>query len=167
MWGEAPAKPTSSAAAARSSPLEYRVDMSLSAPAGIGAGSSCRRWLAGHSLKGLQMSKTPKPASETEREWFAKNEREMLVKAQKEREERLQQREAEESTKALKVLKAAHWLKCPKCGHDMEVENIEGIEIEECTFCEGVYFDRGELDTLMMRRTEQRFKFVRSIFKLK
>ena len=113
------------------------------------------------------MPKKPTPASETEQEWFMKNEQELLLKAQREREERTKQRQAEESAKALEELRAAHWLKCPKCGHDMEIKHVEGIEIEECTFCEGVYFDRGELDSLMMRKTEQRFKFVRSIFNLK
>ncbi len=113
------------------------------------------------------MSKTPKPAPDTEQQWFVKNEQELLKKAQHEREERTHKREAEESKKSLEALRAAHWLKCPKCGHDMKIKDVEGIEIDECTFCEGVYFDRGELDALMMRKTEQRFKFVRSIFNLK
>ena len=45
-------------------------------------------------------------------------------------------------------------------------EQLEGIGIERCTVCAGVFFDQGELQTVLMRRQENRFKFYRSIFGL-
>jgi len=57
-------------------------------------------------------------------------------------------------------------MKCPKCGHDMETVILEDIEVENCTFCKGVYFDRSEIELLLLRRTSQRFSFYRSFFGL-
>ena len=34
-------------------------------------------------------------------------------------------------------------MKCPKCGHDLKAETLEGIEIDRCTFCEGFFLDAG------------------------
>ena len=28
-------------------------------------------------------------------------------------------------------------MKCPKCGHDMEEEDLEGVNVDRCSFCEG------------------------------
>ena len=43
-------------------------------------------------------------------------------------------------------------------------EQLEGIGIEHCTVCAGVFFDQDELQTVLMRMQEKRFKFDRSIF---
>ena len=40
-------------------------------------------------------------------------------------------------------LKALHFMKCPKCGHDLRAEVLEGITIDRCTFCEGYLPGRG------------------------
>ncbi|UCF66778.1 MAG: zf-TFIIB domain-containing protein [Acidobacteriota bacterium] len=47
-------------------------------------------------------------------------------------------------------------MKCPKCGHDMAIEDLSGIEIDRCTFCEGIYMDAGELEELFQRKVEER-----------
>ena len=86
----------------------------------------------------------------------------MLEEAGAEREKLRKESERAE----LEKLRAAHWMKCPKCGHDMKVTPIEGLEQEQCTFCAGVYMDRSELNTWLLRRTEQRFKFYRRFFGL-
>ena len=39
-----------------------------------------------------------------------------------------------------------HFMKCPKCGHDMKEEDLHGVKADRCTFCEGMFFDAGELD---------------------
>ena len=41
---------------------------------------------------------------------------------------------------------------CPKCGHEMEEKELYRIKIDTCRLCEGVFFDRGELEELMMAR---------------
>ncbi|MDA1045163.1 MAG: zf-TFIIB domain-containing protein [Verrucomicrobia bacterium] len=44
---------------------------------------------------------------------------------------------------------AAHWMKCPKCGEDMQEADMSGIKVDRCTSCLGTYFDAGELDLLL------------------
>jgi hypothetical protein len=101
-----------------------------------------------------------------EEEWFRKNERELLEQAQREREQRLRAYQQEHEKAEREKLRLAHWLKCPKCGNDMIAEQMQGIEVDVCTVCEGVYFDHGELETLLMGKQENRFKFYRRIFGL-
>ena len=42
-----------------------------------------------------------------------------------------------------------HSMKCPKCGHGMDVITYGGdVEIDRCTNCQGIWFDIGEADVL-------------------
>ena len=38
---------------------------------------------------------------------------------------------------------------CPKCGSDMRSYERNGITIDQCTNCRGVFLDRGELERLV------------------
>ncbi len=104
--------------------------------------------------------------SAKENNWFKQYEKELLENAARKRDKKRQEAAAKQGQEALDELRIAHWLKCPKCGHDMEVMNLKGIEVENCTFCKGVYFDRDELESLLLRKTPQRFKFYRKFFGL-
>lgn len=43
-------------------------------------------------------------------------------------------------------------MKCPVCpDSDLTMTSREGIEIDYCTRCRGVWLDRGELDKIMER----------------
>lgn len=42
-----------------------------------------------------------------------------------------------------------NWMKCPKCGCDMEEIELMRIKVDKCTKCEGIYFDNGELQILL------------------
>lgn len=37
---------------------------------------------------------------------------------------------------------------CPKCATGMETLMVDGVEVDRCTRCEGLWFDAGELDWL-------------------
>ncbi|MDH3615963.1 MAG: MFS transporter [Gammaproteobacteria bacterium] len=39
-------------------------------------------------------------------------------------------------------------MRCPKCRADMEQIDVEGIEVDRCTICNGIWFDAGEMDLL-------------------
>ena len=39
---------------------------------------------------------------------------------------------------------AIHSMKCPKCGHGMEIVEHSDIEIDRCTNCHGLWFDDDE-----------------------
>lgn len=87
-----------------------------------------------------------------EDEWFRQNERQLLEAAKVAREKREREREAKEAEETRRRLKEAHFMKCPKCGHDLKTEDLDGIEIDRCSFCEGVFFDAGELDQLFLTK---------------
>lgn len=37
---------------------------------------------------------------------------------------------------------------CPKCGSDMRAYERNGVTIDQCTGCRGIFLDRGELERL-------------------
>ena len=42
-------------------------------------------------------------------------------------------------------------MNCPRCQVDLMVSDRQGIEIDFCTQCRGVWLDRGELDKIVER----------------
>jgi uncharacterized protein len=62
--------------------------------------------------------------------------------------------------------KEIHWMRCPKCGEQMKELQFEGILVDKCSSCAGVYFDQGELDVLMKHReSDTFFNKISSLFK--
>ena len=44
-------------------------------------------------------------------------------------------------------------MKCPNCQVDLMMTERQGIEIDYCPQCRGVWLDRGELDKIIERST--------------
>ena len=44
-------------------------------------------------------------------------------------------------------------LTCPKCGAPMRTHKRNGITIEQCTRCHGIFLDAGELEQLLVAET--------------
>jgi hypothetical protein len=101
-----------------------------------------------------------------EDDWFRQNEKQLLETARVAREKRETARREKEKTAELDRLKVLHFMRCPKCGHQMVEETMEGITIDRCSFCEGIYFDARELDDLFMKKQEQRQSFIRRLLKI-
>jgi len=40
------------------------------------------------------------------------------------------------------------------------------VEVDRCTFCEGIYFDAGELDRVLLKKEEERKGFFRRLVKI-
>jgi acetyl-CoA carboxylase beta subunit len=99
-----------------------------------------------------------------EDDWFLQNEKKLLEEARKAREKRDAERRAKETAEQRRRLKELHWMKCPKCGHDLKTQALEGIEIDRCTFCEGFFVDAGELELLFLKKgVGQRQSFMRRL----
>jgi Zn-finger nucleic acid-binding protein len=47
-------------------------------------------------------------------------------------------------------------MKCPACHIDLLMTERQGIEIDYCPQCRGVWLDRGELDKMIERSTANR-----------
>lgn len=45
-------------------------------------------------------------------------------------------------------------MKCPVCNTELTMSERQGIEIDYCPQCRGVWLDRGELDKIIERSTE-------------
>lgn len=94
-----------------------------------------------------------------ENDWFRQNEEKLIEAARKRREQAARESESAEAQERRKL----HWRKCPKCGSDMNVETNSGIEIEKCSSCEGIFFDRGELEQLLVKHDSERRGFFRRL----
>ena len=70
-----------------------------------------------------------------EDEYFVKKERELLAK--------LKVKQEAESKAAAK--NAAH-MTCPKCGEPLKARSFQKIEIDQCTGCNGIWLDAGEME---------------------
>ncbi|CAB4324791.1 MAG: hypothetical protein F2520_12600 [Actinobacteria bacterium] len=44
---------------------------------------------------------------------------------------------------------------CPIDGRELQLTHREGIELDYCPECRGIWFDRGELDKIVERSKEQ------------
>lgn len=44
-------------------------------------------------------------------------------------------------------------MKCPKCNQPLVMSERQGVEIDYCPECRGVWLDRGELDKILERST--------------
>ena len=86
------------------------------------------------------MSDFDKP-SRAEDEYFAKQELERRKKWAQEQAAKMAVEEKEN-------LKKAHWMKCPKCGYDLETIKWRKVDVEKCFRCGVVVLDDGELETL-------------------
>jgi rubrerythrin len=101
-----------------------------------------------------------------EDEWFSRNEKSLIEAARVAREKRERDRAKREQVDELKRLKELHYLHCPKCGHGMKSEKMRGITIERCGFCEGMFFDAGEIEQLFIKRDEERRSLLARLLKL-
>ena len=86
------------------------------------------------------MSETEKP-SRNEDEYFAKQE---LERRKKWAQEQAVKMAAEEKER----LKQAHWMKCPKCGMDLQEIALHGVKVDQCANCGGIFLDAGELEQI-------------------
>jgi len=69
--------------------------------------------------------------------------------------------------KEIKERKALHWMKCPKCGQDMNEIDLEGIKVDKCPDCLGIFFDNEELEQLLDIKYDQRRSVIHKLFGLK
>jgi len=45
-------------------------------------------------------------------------------------------------------------MKCPVCSNDLLLSERQGVEIDYCPSCRGIWLDRGELDKIIERSNE-------------
>ena len=80
----------------------------------------------------------PDKPSKTEDEYFAKKSAEIIKKRRSEAE-----RAADEAERK------SHYMRCPKCGGHLAIEDYQGVEIDRCNECSGIWLDPGEIEVLV------------------
>jgi hypothetical protein len=101
-----------------------------------------------------------------EEQWFRENEQKLIEDIRIKRLERIKKETEREEAARREELKQLHWMCCPKCGHAMGTQDIGGIEVDVCTLCEGIFFDRGELEQLLMKQSHSKQGFFRKLLGL-
>jgi uncharacterized protein len=87
------------------------------------------------------MPEMDKPSNQEE-EYFVREEIEKKRKLALQQAELLKAKQRED-------LKALHFLKCPKCGMDLQTLSKGKVEVDTCFNCHGLWLDAGELESLM------------------
>ena len=75
--------------------------------------------------------------------YFAQRDRELIEKLKQ------QQTTTEEA-----ALRQQALMRCPKCGEKLVSLQHHEVSVEECPSCQGMWLDRGELETLAQRENE-------------
>jgi len=84
---------------------------------------------------------TYKP-SEKEEEYFKRRE---LAKLRKMREQAALEMAEDERRRA----KELHFMRCPKCGMELEEIDYRGVLVDACFSCGGMFFDKGEVEKII------------------
>jgi len=79
--------------------------------------------------------------SQSEEEYFARQEFERRKKAAEERAAALALEER-------RRLKEQHHMRCPKCGMELVEVSFRQVRVDRCSSCSGVWLDAGELEAV-------------------
>ena len=79
-----------------------------------------------------------------EEEYFARQEAERGRKLAEERQANSLAEERERES-------ALHFMKCPKCGMQLEEMAFGDVRVDKCFSCEGLWLDKGELDLIRQK----------------
>jgi uncharacterized protein len=78
-----------------------------------------------------------------EDEYFVKKEQELVAKLK-----------SKQDSEAKALAQKASFMKCPKCGSPLKERSFQKIAIDQCTGCNGVWLDAGELEQIAARDNE-------------
>ena len=79
--------------------------------------------------------------TQTEEEYFARENAERLRKIAAEQKKSLDKADQDK-------LKKLHYMRCPKCGMELKEIGVRGVQVDRCFSCNGTWLDAGELEKL-------------------
>ena len=94
-----------------------------------------------------------KPRIAPEDEYFIKQDAELVKELRARRE--AERREAE---------RKSHFMKCPKCGADLQEITREHVAVDVCRECGGLWLDAGELEILQKVKQHRFSEVFRDLF---
>lgn len=99
---------------------------------------------------------TSKP-SKNEDDYFRQQDMELIARRKAEADKQKAARDRDER-------RAAHFMKCPKCGGDLVTETYHAIQVDRCKDCHGVWFDAGEVESLVDKPAGSGVGFFSDVF---
>jgi hypothetical protein len=99
-------------------------------------------------------------------QWFHENEKKLLEEIKRKSEAKIREEMAKEEERKREELKKLHWMRCPRCGHELSEKDLHGIRVDVCTLCEGIFFERGEVEELLQKKAEERKGIFRKLLGL-
>jgi uncharacterized protein len=97
---------------------------------------------------------TEKKPSKNEDEYFVKLDAELL-KAQR----------AKLDAERAAAERKAHFMRCPKCGGNLQEQEFKHVKVDLCPDCKGMWLDAGELDMIGAVGDSNVGGFIRDLFK--
>ena len=85
-----------------------------------------------------------------EEEYFYRKNKELLEKTRR-------KLDAERATAQQRGQDQPYWMVCPKCGTKLTEVDLEGIKVDQCGGCGGLFFDKGEVELLVQGRQSKGF----------
>jgi hypothetical protein len=86
----------------------------------------------------------PVKPSGPEEEYFVRLEAERMRKLVHEHQLKMNEEERERQRKR-------HFMRCPKCGAELEEIAFGDVRVDKCFNCEGLWLDRGEIETIQAK----------------
>jgi len=83
------------------------------------------------------VTERPRP-SRNEEEYFTLREAELI---------KTRHREAQEARR--RADREAHFMKCPRCGVDLDTDTIHTVSANRCQECGGIWFDAEQAESLL------------------
>lgn len=83
----------------------------------------------------------PVKPSDNEEEYFAREQAELKRRLASERQTKIKAEERERE-------RSLHFMKCPKCGMQLEEIAFGDVHVDKCFNCEGVWLDSGEIEKI-------------------
>jgi hypothetical protein len=80
----------------------------------------------------------------------SEKEEEFIKRQELEKIKKLREQCAEETAeKEKKELKELHWMRCPKCGMELDEVEFKKVVVDACFCCGGMFLDHGEIDKIL------------------
>jgi uncharacterized protein len=91
-----------------------------------------------------------------EDEYFARQDAELI-----------KERRAQLDAQRAGAERASHYMKCPKCGVDLQERTFHNVTVDVCPACHGTWLDAGELDLVGFVKRNEFSRFIGSLFGMK
>lgn len=69
-----------------------------------------------------------------------------------------------EEKKLKQIFETYVHMHCPKCGKELKTIDLQGVQIDRCVGCQGIWLDKGELDDLRSLKSTKKSGFFSMLF---